>query len=50
MCACNCRKGAHEQQKGEERYKDQMEKVSLLNPSPCKPTMVVEVCAIARNS
>jgi hypothetical protein len=34
VCVWSCRRGGHEQQKGEEQYKDWLEKVSLLKPSP----------------
>jgi hypothetical protein len=52
MCVCvwSCRRGGHEQQKSEKRdeekkqHEEQLEKVSLLQSSPCKPTMVIEVC------
>jgi len=45
-----CGKGGHEHQKREERdkekeqHEEQLKEVSLLQSSPCKPTMVVKVC------
>jgi len=49
-CVWSCRRGRHEQQKNgkkdeeEKQHEEQLEKVSLLQSSPCKPTMVIEVC------
>jgi hypothetical protein len=46
----SCGRGEHEQPKKEERdenekqHEEQLEEVSLLYTSPCKPMMVVEVC------
>jgi hypothetical protein len=50
LCVWSYGRGGLEQQKREKRdekeeqHEEQLEEVSLLQSSPCKPTMVVEVC------
>jgi len=61
LCVCVCvwsyGKGGQEKKKEkgrreeeEEQHEELLEEESLLQSSPCKPTMVVEVCAIAMSS
>jgi len=42
------KKGRREEE--EEQHDEQLEEVSHLQSIPCKPTMVVEVCAITMSS
>ncbi len=50
LCVWSCGRGEHEQPKKEEidedekQQEEQLEEVSVLHTSPCKPMMVVEVC------
>jgi len=44
------RKKNRRREEEEEQHDEQLEEVSHLQSSPCKPTMVVEVCAIAMSS